>query len=83
MAEANEALSTAILRREIDQALDARAQGAPLESGGNGGHTGGMDAWQTSVETRLAGFQSDFRWTWTGIAVSFLALGGGCSSRGI
>lgn len=33
-----------------------------------------MDIWQQSVETRIGGFERDFRWTWGGMAVGFVSL---------
>lgn len=39
----------------------------PLKSGGGGGTFGGMDGWQTSVETRLNEIKTDVRDLRTGV----------------
>ena len=72
----------------LDQRIEAEFNRRSLEKGAGGGHSGGVDAWQQSVEnrlgsldTRLEGFRSDmdgkFRWTWAGFAAGFVILIGG------
>ena len=45
-----------------------------VAEGGGGGHIGGMTPWQQTVETRLSGLRSDFRWTWGLVLGGFVAM---------
>lgn len=62
--------------------------GRLLQKNSGGGDSGGMDPWQTSVESRLASIDnrfgrledrldSNFKVTWTGILAGFLLTWGG------
>ena len=54
--------------------IDTQDDGTPLNFGDGDGTSGGMDAWQTSVESRLAELSSRVLWLAGGIGGGFLVL---------
>ena len=73
-----------LLRRKQEASLreyrEVTTRIAELETGGGGGHSGDMDAWQQTVNTRLSNIETkvdrDFKVTWGGILLlAVLGLG--------
>lgn len=76
MSDEGSAPEMAILRTAIRQELEALEKRPRVENGGGGGHTGGMDAWQTSVENRLSGISTDIRHLWYAFVAGGIILAG-------
>lgn len=71
-------------KEKIERLAEQRAEQMiqdRLKSGGGGGTSDGMDAWQTSVEDRLGALREDLRelrnWLAGGAAFILIALAGG------
>lgn len=81
ITELSDSPDTQLLDERIAQALDQAAKAGRIETGGGGDHTGGMDAWQQSVENRLTNLDRkidrNFTITWGGIiGLGLIGVGG-------